>query len=248
MFWLSLILFQVVALMEGNLFWDRAHFFLDQTGEHNSHMVFPTIPKFCWRACWKSRTVVHASKDEILEQGPKKHWVTGLPKHHLEGNMSRVLHRVFHPWTESGALKFTCEPCTPIPEQRFQFDLFRSPEALAPDPRVQLCVAHGGQIWKSQIRLQFSKQKVDYKYDLQLIMDGSLPVCVCVCVYDPNRCVEKYEKLNGGRPRSTSCVAVIQSSPENILVPALPCGADLQPGTQRQACRATCRPHFSDLI
>lgn len=157
MFLLSLNLFQVVALMEGNLFWDRANFFLDQTGEHNSHMVFPTIPKFCWRTCWKLRTVVHARKDEIIERGPKKHWVTGLPKHHLEGKMSGVLHSVPHPWTESGALKFTCEPCTPIPMRRFWFDLFGA-QKLWRLILVRLCVADGSQIPKIQIWLSFSKQ------------------------------------------------------------------------------------------
>lgn len=210
-------------------------------------MVFPTVRKVYWRTCWKPRTVAHAKKDEILEQGPKKplgHWFTKTPSGGENvksftlcfSSVNRIWCPKIHLWT--------LHP--PIPKQGFQFDLFRSPEALAPDPRVRLCVAHGSQIWRRQIWLQFIKQKVDYIYDLQLIMDGSPRPCVCVC--DPNRCVEKYEKLNGGRPRSTSCVAVIQSSLENVLVPALPCGVDLQPGTQRQAFGATCRPHFSDLI
>lgn len=34
-------LFQVVRVMEGNLFWHWSEFFLDQTGEINLHMVFP---------------------------------------------------------------------------------------------------------------------------------------------------------------------------------------------------------------
>lgn len=126
MFSLSLNCFQVVALMEGNLFRDRAHFFLDQTGEHNLHMVFPTIPEFCWRTCWKPWTLVHARKDETLERGPKEHWVTGLAKHHLGGKMSGALHSVPHPWTESGALKFTCEPCTPILFGGFNLTFFEA--------------------------------------------------------------------------------------------------------------------------
>lgn len=40
---------------------------------------------------------MHARKDEILEQGPKEHWVTGLLKHHLEGNTSGALYNVPRP-------------------------------------------------------------------------------------------------------------------------------------------------------
>lgn len=124
MFSLSLNFFQVVALMEGNLFWDRAHFFLDQTGEHNLHMVFPTIPKFCWRTCWKPQTVVHARKDEILEQGPKEHWVTGLPKHHLEGKNVRSFTQCSSSVNRIWCPKIHLWTLHPNPVRRFQFDLF----------------------------------------------------------------------------------------------------------------------------
>ena len=165
--------------------------------------------------------------------------------------MSGALHGVPHPSTESGALKFTCEPCTPI--------LFGGFNLTFLEPRTSGA-------WSSCSTLRCTWQPDPKEPDLTLLQqpksrlqiwsaanNGLNPcvfVCVCVCVgvCDPNRCVEKYEKSSRGRPWSTSCVAVIQSFLENVLVPALPCGVYLQPRRQRRACEATCRPHFRGLI
>lgn len=129
MFSLSLNFFQVVASTEDNFFLGQYKFFPgpDQKAQHahgfshNSEILLTYLLEASDGGAREERRSIRTRSKRTLG-----HWFT---KHHLAGGKSSgAFHSVPHPWTESGALKLTGEPCTPI--------LFRGFNLTVLEPRT----------------------------------------------------------------------------------------------------------------